>query len=62
MGDIAERLTHYEAKCSEHLNRVRLSHLLALKALQDKPFLSDEKFKDIIRASFADIEPDKDLA
>jgi hypothetical protein len=62
MGDIAERLTHYEAKCSEHLNRVRLSHLLALKALEDKPFLSDEKFKHIIRASFVDIEPDKDLA
>ena len=62
MGDIAERLKHYECKCSEHLNRVRLSHLLALKAVQDKSFLSDEKFQNIISASFADIAPDKDLA
>jgi len=62
MGDIAERLTYYKIKCSEHLNQVRLSHLLALKALQDDQLLSDRKFRDIVSASFLDIGQDKTLA
>jgi hypothetical protein len=62
MGNIAERLTHYQTKCCQHLNRVRLSHILALKALQNEQTLSEGKYKDLVSASFADVEPDKNLA
>ncbi len=62
MSDFAERLTHYKIKCSQHLNRVRLSHVLALNAVQDKQFPSDEKYKDLISASFSDTEQDQNLA
>jgi hypothetical protein len=62
MRDITERLTHYQTKCCQNLNRVRLSHILALRALQSEQFLSEGKYKDLVSASFADVEPDKNLA
>ncbi len=63
MGDIADRLTHYKIKCSQNLNRVRLSHILALKAVQDEQILSEGKYQDLVRASFANTEQDnKNLA
>jgi hypothetical protein len=51
MSEFAERLTHYDTKCREHLSRVRLSHMLALEALSGEQVQSDEK-RDLIRASF----------
>src|SRR5690349_8383333 len=61
MGDIAERLTYYQTKCCQNLNRVRLSHILALKALQTEQVLSEAKYRDLVSASFADTDPYKNL-
>jgi CHAD domain-containing protein len=61
MSNIVERLKHYQTKCCQNLNRVRLSHILALTALQNEQVLSEEKYKDLVSASFADMERDKNL-
>ena len=54
MSDFAERVKHYDTKCRQHLSRVRLSHMLALGALQLKEVPSDEERDDLIRASLGD--------
>ena len=62
MDDMRERLRHYHIKCSQHLNRVRLSHLLALKALENEKPLVDTDYQDLVLASFADMPWPKTLA
>jgi hypothetical protein len=52
MSECAERLTHYDTECRKHLNRVRLSHLLALEAVRFEQDRLDKKHGDLIRASF----------
>jgi hypothetical protein len=62
VDDMRERLKHYRTKCTQHLNRVRISHLLALEALvNEKPLLTKD-YQDLVRASFADMPPTKSLA
>jgi hypothetical protein len=51
MTDFAERIKHYETKCRQHLNRVRLSHELALGALSAERVQTNE-FVELIHASF----------
>lgn len=59
MSEFAELLNHYEEKCLQHLNRVRLSHMLALGAVSGEQFQSDEKRWDLIRASFGNEMQDR---
>lgn len=54
MSQLAERIMHYDTKCQQHLNRVRLSHLLALRAVSGGQFQSDHEIQGLIRDSFAD--------
>jgi len=53
MSEFADRLTHYETKCRQHLSRVRLSHVLALGTLSGGQVQSEE-IAGLIRASFDD--------
>jgi hypothetical protein len=62
MADMGERLRHYHNKCSQHLNRVRLPHLLALNALQNERPLLTQECENLVRASFADLPPTEKLA
>jgi hypothetical protein len=54
----AERLRHYGRKCDQHLNRVRLSHLLATAGLRGDNTYLESRTNELIRESFDDAEPD----
>ena len=62
VAEMGERLRHYHTKCIQHLNRVRLSHVLALKALQNEQALMTQECQSLVRASFVDMPPTEKLA
>lgn len=58
INECAERLRYYGEKCAQHLNRGRLSHVLALRGVcLDAPSLQS-KFQNLIRASYDEIKQD----
>ncbi|HXM94203.1 MAG TPA: hypothetical protein VOA64_08120 [Candidatus Dormibacteraeota bacterium] len=65
MSDFSEQLTRYERKGREHLSRVRLSHVLALKTLQgvnsllDEELKTDEELQGLVSKSFGSTTANK---
>jgi hypothetical protein len=47
MPEFENRVRHYGTKCRQHLSRVRLSHVLALRAVESAQSRSDQKVKDL---------------
>jgi hypothetical protein len=52
MYECASRLRHYGDKCQQHLNRVRLSHLIALTSLAAGASSWSDEQRDLAEASF----------
>jgi hypothetical protein len=52
MPEFENRVRYYGTKCRQHLSRVRLSHVLALRAVESEQSRSDQEVEDLIRASF----------
>jgi hypothetical protein len=52
MRSLAERLTYYDRKCQQHLNCVRLSHLIATGALENADWTPDGSLERLLDSSF----------
>jgi len=53
--DSISRLRYYNDQGRQHLNRVRLSHRLALDTVQHAPLLWEGKYAELIRGSFPNV-------
>jgi hypothetical protein len=57
-ADCIDRLWYYGSKCDQHLSRIRLSHLLALRAVRVEALGLDSELEQVVRDSFESSEPD----
>src|SRR5687767_9746533 len=55
MNTSSERVTFYYQKCEQHLSRVRVSHLLALRAVDIGVADSHEDFRKIVDVAFPNL-------